>query len=424
MSNTVTDDLEVRIRELASQARKASRPIARASTEQRTKAILAMADRLLEAKTTVEEANAKDLQAAEESGLSTAMCDRLKLTGDRIDNLAAALREIAALQDPVGVTSRSWKRDNGLEISKVRLPLGVILMIYESRPNVTMDAAALCIRSGNVAILRGGSEAAQTNNALNTIVQQALSDAELPNKAVQLVPTQDRNAIDILLTLDESIDLVIPRGGEKLIRHVAKNSRIPVIQPYKGVCHVYVDGDANQDKALAIAENSKVQRPGVCNAMETLLIDQRIAETFIPKVVQQLSAKGVEIRGCETSCSIAPSLKVASEEDWDTEYLELIMALRVVEGVDAAIDHIDAHGSNHTASIVTENIDAAEKFARSIDASCIMINASTRFNDGGELGLGAEMGISTTRIHAYGPMGVEALTAEKFVVRGEGQIRE
>lgn len=424
MSKTEATNLETTIRTLASHARQASRPVARASSAQRTAAINAMADRLVASRNEIEIANEQDLQNAKESGLSSAMCDRLQLTGNRIDNLADALRQIAQLADPVGTTSRSWTRDNGLEISKVRLPLGVILMIYESRPNVTLDAAALCIRSGNVAILRGGSEAAHTNRALAKIVEQGLSDSGLPNKAVQLVPTQDRQAVNILLNLDQDIDLVIPRGGETLIRHVAQNSRIPVVQHYKGICHVYIDGEANQDKAIAIAENAKVQRPGVCNAMETLLVDEHIATTFVPTIVNHLSSRGVEIRGCQRSCTIIPSLKKATEADWDTEYLELKMALRIVDGVDAAIEHIDRHGSNHTASIVTENADIAAKFTRSIDASCVMVNASTRFNDGGELGLGAEMGISTTRIHAYGPMGVEALTAEKYVVHGKGQIRK
>ena len=423
MPNSTSNSLDTTIRILASEAKKASRPVARASANQRTQAIEAIAKRLLDAKIEVEEANAIDLQGAKESGLSSAMCDRLKLNGQRIDDLALALRKIAEIPDPVGKTSRSWKRENGLEVSKVRLPLGVILMIYESRPNVTLDAAALCIRSGNVAILRGGSEASQSNRVLNEIVQQGLLDAGLPHTAVQLTPTQDRRAIDILLSLDEDIDLVIPRGGEKLIRHVAQNSRIPVVQHYKGICHVYIDGDANQESALAIAENSKVQRPGVCNAMETLLIDERIAKALLPRVVEQLRSHGVEIRGCETSCSVVPTLKQATPEDWDSEYLELILALRVVKGVDAAIEHIDTHGTNHTAAIITENTEVAEKFTRTVDASCVLINASTRFNDGGELGLGAEMGISTTRIHAYGPMGVEALTAEKYVVYGDGQIR-
>ncbi len=423
MAKAPITDLESSLQALAQDARQAARLVARATAESRSEAILRMAKELETARATIEEANAQDLSAARERGLSPAMCDRLILSGERIDSLAAALREIAAAPDPVGNTTRHWTQANGLEISKMRIPLGVILMIYESRPNVTLDAAALCIRSGNVALLRGGSEAAHTNRALNKVIQAALSDTELPQSTVQLIPTQDRSAVDLLLTLDQDIDLVIPRGGEQLIRHVVQHSRIPVIQHYKGVCHVFVDADADATKALAIAENAKVQRPGVCNAMETLLVDESIADTFIPQVVSRLSPQGVEIRGCELSRSLAPSLKAADTQDWDTEYLELIMALRVVKGLPGAVAHIDQHGSNHTASIVTENNETAERFVREIDASCVLVNASTRFNDGGELGLGAEMGSSTTRIHAYGPMGAEALTAEKFVVRGSGQVR-
>ena len=382
-----------------------------------------MATRLVAERDAVEEANKRDLSEAIKRGLSQAMVDRLRLQGQRIDQLSAALNAIAELHDPVGATTRSWTRPNGLEVSRVRLPLGVIMMIYESRPNVTMDAAALCVRSGNAAILRGGSEALHTNTILARIVQDALEEVELPRAAVQLVPTQAHEAIDILLTLDEDIDLVIPRGGEKLIRRVVEKSRIPVVQHYKGICHVYVDKEADLDKASAIAHNAKVQRPGVCNALETLLVAKDIAPTFIPPVVAKLRADGVEVRGCSETHALSPDVIVASPEDWDTEFLDLILAIRVVDGIDEAISHIDQHGSNHTASIVTENATHAERFLRDVDASCVMVNASTRFNDGGELGLGAEMGISTTRIHAYGPMGVEALTAEKFVVRGTGQIR-
>ena len=408
---------------LGKAARHAARPLARAATDVRTAAIVTMAEFLMKERDLVEAANAKDLAAAEKRGLSQAMVDRLRLQGARIDQLADALQAIAALPDPVGTTTRNWTRPNGLEVSRVRLPLGVIMMIYESRPNVTMDAAALCIRSGNAAILRGGSEALHTNTVLARIVQDSLTRAELPQAAVQLVPTQEREAIDILLTLDEEIDLVIPRGGEKLIRRVVEKSRIPVVQHYQGICHVYVDQDADLKKAKAIAHNAKVQRPGVCNALETLLVSKQVAETFLPPLITALEDSGVEVRGCAQTHAISPTVKPATTEDWSTEFLDLILAIRVVDGIDEAISHIDEHGSNHTASIVTESNERAERFLRDVDASCVMVNASTRFNDGGELGLGAEMGISTTRIHAYGPMGVEALTAEKFVVRGTGQIR-
>jgi len=416
--------LQAQLQELGHDARQAARPVARATQDARTQAIKNMASLLLEQQKEVEKANLQDMAAARERNLSQAMCDRLELSGARIENLAQAVRDIAALQDPVGATTRAWERPNGLKISKVRLPLGVIMMIYESRPNVTMDAAALCIRSGNAVVLRGGSEAMHTNRVLAAIVQQALKNAGLPEKAVQLVPTQEREAIDILLTLDTCIDLVIPRGGENLIRRVVEKSRIPVVQHYKGVCHVYVDAAADLDKASEIAFNAKVQRPGVCNAMETLLIDKQIAETFIPEISQRYAEYDVEMRGCETTCSISEQAKVAQSLDWDTEFLDLVVAIRVVDGVEEAIAHIDQYGSNHTASVVTENPEVAELFLNAVDASCVMVNASTRFNDGGELGLGAEMGISTTRIHAYGPMGVEALTAEKYVVRGDGQIRK
>ncbi|MBT6432813.1 MAG: glutamate-5-semialdehyde dehydrogenase [Deltaproteobacteria bacterium] len=414
------DQLEI----LGRDARQAARPVARATQDARTQAINNMAELLLQGRQSVEEANREDMKAAHERKLSQAMCDRLELSGTRIDNLAQALREIAELEDPVGSTTRAWERPNGLKISKVRLPLGVIMMIYESRPNVTMDAAALCIRSGNAVVLRGGSEAMHTNRVLAAIVQQALTKAGLPEKAVQLVPTQEREAIDILLTLDQSIDLVIPRGGENLIRRVVERSRIPVVQHYKGVCHVYVDSAADLDKASEIAFNAKVQRPGVCNAMETLLVDKQIADTFIPEITRRYADYDVEIRGCASTCAISELAKSASDSDWETEFLDLVVAIRVVDGLDGAIAHIDEFGSNHTASVVTENSEVAEIFLNSVDASCVMVNASTRFNDGGELGLGAEMGISTTRIHAYGPMGVEALTAEKYVVRGTGQVRK
>ena len=330
---------------LGQAAREAARPVARATAQTRTQAIQNMAKLLLDNREAVESANQRDMKAAHESQLSQAMCDRLELTGTRIDGLAQALEEIATLTDPVGSTTRAWERPNGLEISKVRLPLGVIMMIYESRPNVTMDAAALC-RSGNAVVLRGGSEAMHTNRALAKIVESALEQAGLPGKAVQLVPTQEREAIDILLTLDTSIDLVIPRGGENLIRRVVEKSRIPVVQHYKGVCHVYVDGAADLDKASEIAFNAKVQRPGVCNAMETLLVDRAVAESFIPEITQRFMDYHVEIRGCETTCSISDHAKPA-QEDWDTEFLDLIIAIRVVDTQDA-IAHIDRHGSNHS----------------------------------------------------------------------------
>ena len=416
-------DLQDTLTKLAQAARNAARPLARASAAQRTAAIAALARGVRTHAEFIEGANREDLKLGAASGLSKAMLDRLDITGTRLTDLAAALDEIAAQPDPLGAVTRTWQRPNGLDIHKVRLPLGVVLMIYESRPNVTLDAAALCLRSGNVAILRGGSEAAHTNAALAGVVQEALASSGLPVEAVQLVPTQEREAIDLLLQMDDCIDLVIPRGGEALIRRVSQNSRIPVVRHYKGVCHVYVDAKADTEAALRIAENAKVQRPGVCNAMETLLVDAAIAPSFLPRALQHLQAQGVQLRGCERTCAIVPGTAAASVQDWDTEYLDLILAVRVVDGVNGAIEHIDRHGTQHTASIVSEDAEAIAQFTQQVDASCVLVNASTRFNDGGELGLGAEMGVSTTRIHAYGPMGAEALTAEKYVVYGHGQVR-
>lgn len=416
-------DLQDTLTKLGQAARNAARPLARATAAQRTAAIAAMAQGVRTHAARIERANQEDLRLGREAGLGNAMLDRLDVGGARLQALAAALDEIAAQPDPLGAVTRSWTRPNGLDVRKVRLPLGVVLMIYESRPNVTLDAAALCLRSGNVAILRGGSEAAHTNAAFAQVIEEALAHSGLPAEAVQRVPTQAREAIDWLLQMDEHIDLVIPRGGEALIRRVAQNSRIPVVRHYKGVCHVYVDAAAQIETALRIAENAKAQRPGVCNAMETLLVDAAIAPAFLPRAIAQLQARGIEVRGCPRTCAWVPGTAAATTADWDTEYLDLILAVRVVGGVTGAIEHIDRHGTQHTASIVSEDAKAIEQFTQQVDASCVLVNASTRFNDGGELGLGAEMGVSTTRIHAYGPMGAEALTAEKYVVYGHGQVR-
>ncbi len=409
---------------VASAARKAARPLARASATQRDAALVAIADNLVQRSQLILQENQADLTAAREAGLSQAMLDRLDLGGSRLDALAQAVRQIGQLKDPVGALARRWTRPNGLTVSKVRLPLGVILMIYEARPNVTVDAAALCIRSGNAVILRGGSEAQRSNRALITAVVAGLRAADLPAEAAVLVPTQAREAIDQLLTFDELIDLVIPRGGEELIRRVAQHSRIPVVRHYKGVCHVYVHASADLAMAARIVDNAKTQRPGVCNATETLLVDAAIAAAALPSIAERLLAKGVELRGCERTCGLLPGVKPATDADWDSEYLNLTLAVRVVDGIDAAIGHIDTHGTQHTAAIVAEDKEAQARFTAEVDTSCVLVNASTRFNDGGELGLGAEMGISTTRVHAYGPMGVESLTAEKFVVEGNGQVRE
>jgi glutamate-5-semialdehyde dehydrogenase len=351
------------------------------------------------------------------------MLDRLMLDDRRITGLARAVSEIAAAPEVLARVERSEHRPNGLEIQRVRIPLGVIAMIYEARPNVTTDAAALCLKAGNACILRGGREALESNRALLAAVQDGLAAAELPIEAVQLVPVTDREAIAELVQLDELIDLCIPRGGEGLIRYVAEHARVPVIKHYKGVCHIYVHAAADLGRALDIVENAKVQRPGVCNAVETILVDRAIAAAFIPQLVARLSP-AVELRGDDTVRALGgAAVGPATEDDWYAEYLDLILAVRVVDDLAAAIAHIERYGSSHTESILTADPAAAERFLRDVDSSTVIVNASTRFADGGELGLGAEIGISTTRLHAYGPMGAEGLTTTKFVIRGTGQIR-
>jgi glutamate-5-semialdehyde dehydrogenase len=329
-----------------------------------------------------------------------------------------------ALPDPIGQVTGMWTRPNGLRIGRMRIPLGVIGIIYESRPNVTVDAAGLCLKSGNGVILRGGSEAINSNRVLGEIMSECLSEVGMPAGALQVIPTTDREAVDVLLEQEECVDVIIPRGGEELIRKVTAKSRIPVLKHYKGVCHVFVDADANPKKARAIVMNSKTQRPGVCNALETLLIHAGIAEDFLALMVPALVQAGVELRGCETTRQYVPGMKAATEDDWYAEYLDLILAIRVVENVDEAIAHIRQYGSDHTESVVTENYSVAQQFIREVDSSSVMVNASTRFSDGFQYGLGAEIGISTTRLHAYGPMGLEELTTTKFIVYGDGQVRE
>jgi glutamate-5-semialdehyde dehydrogenase len=382
-----------------------------------------MASAIRERRADILTANAQDVAAAEHAKMSAALVDRLRLDDARIEALACAVSEIADAPDVVGRVERIETRPNGLEVGRVRIPLGVILMIYEARPNVTVDAAALCLKAGNACILRGGREALESNRALLRAVQQGLTSAQLPAEAVQLVPITDREAIADLVKLDELIDLCIPRGGEGLIRYVADHARVPVIKHYKGVCHVYVHASADLAMALQIVDNAKTQRPGVCNALETLLVDRAVAERFIPALVQRFASR-VELRGDATVQRLGGSaVQAASEDDWSAEYLDLVLAVRVVDDIAAAIGHIERYGSNHTESIVTADAAIAERFVREVDSSTVLVNASTRFADGGELGLGAEIGISTTRLHAYGPMGAEGLTTTKFVVRGSGQIR-
>jgi glutamate-5-semialdehyde dehydrogenase len=411
------------VRGVAQAAKAASRLVAKATAAQRQKALHAIADAIDAQAAQILAANATDVAGGRASGLSAAMIDRLVLDDKRVAGLSRAVREVAAQEEILGRVEKTETRPNGLEISRVRIPLGVVAMIYEARPNVTTDAAALCLKAGNACILRGGREALESNRALLRAVQTGLAAAGLPAEAVQLVPVMEREAIADLVKLDELIDLCIPRGGEGLIRFVAEHARVPVIKHYKGVCHLYVHSAANLDMALQIADNAKTQRPGVCNALETLLVDRAVAQTFIPALVKRL-APTVELRGDATVCELGgPTVKRASEADWAAEYLDLILAVRVVDGIASAIEHIEHYGSSHTESIITDDRQIAEQWLREVDSSTVLVNASTRFADGGELGLGAEIGISTTRLHAYGPMGAEGLTTTKFVVRGSGQIR-
>ncbi len=412
------------IRKTAEDARAAARVVAKASPEARARAITSIAAAIDAQATEILAANAKDIAAAEAAGLTAAMIDRLRLDPKRIAGLSRAVAEVAQAPEVVGRVERPETRPNGLEIARMRIPLGVIAVVYEARPNVTADAAALGLKSGNAMILRGGSEALRSNTALGRAVAAGLEAAGLPAAAVQVVPTADRDAIRAMLQLDELIDLVIPRGGEGLIRFVAEHSRIPVIKHYKGVCHVYVHAAADAAMALAICENAKVSRPGVCNAAETILVDRAIAPRFLPALCARLVALGVELRGDAVVGSLAgTAVTAATDDDWSAEYLDLIVAIRVVDDLDAALEHIARWGSDHTESIVTGDAAAAERFLREVGSSTVMVNASTRFADGGELGLGAEIGISTTRLHAYGPMGAEGLTTTKFIVRGSGQVR-
>lgn len=383
-----------------------------------------VAELLLEEKEALQSANSKDLKIAADKGLSTAMLDRLRLTDAVITSMVTALHELCALPDPIGNVEDFVKRPNGLLVGRMRVPLGVIAMIYESRPNVTVDAAALCLKTGNAVILRGGSEAIHSNLALATLLKKALLSQNVDEDAVQIIPVTDRRAIDVLLTLDEEIDLVIPRGGESLIRFVSQNSRIPVLKHYKGVCHLFVDKDADLGKAVPLVINSKTHRPGVCNALEGLLIHQDVAADYLPVLVTALIEKGVELRGCPKSTAISPEIRNAVDSDWGTEFLDLILCVKVVKNFDEAKSYIQQYGSKHTETIVTENYSTAQRFLAEIDASAVMVNASTRFNDGGQLGLGAEIGISTTKLHAYGPMGLLELTTRKFIIYGQGQIRE
>lgn len=415
--------IAAQVAHMAAEAREASLTMARLSTTAKNDMLLAMAAALLEQAAYLVAENSKDLETGRQKGLSAAMLDRLMLDEKRIAGVAAALREVAALPDPVGEVTKMWKRPNDLMVGKMRIPLGVIGIIYEARPNVTADAAALCLKAGNAVVLRGGSEAIHSNRAIAGILQGVMKGMGIPAAALSLIPFTEREGVLEMLKQEQYIDLIIPRGGESLIRFVVENSRIPVIKHYKGVCHIFVDESADFDKAEKIIINSKVQRPGVCNALETLLIHTSVAAAFIPRIAATLGSLGVELRGDAAFCGYAPTATAATEEDWHAEYLELILACRVVDDMDAAIAHINRYCSLHTESIITSDYSRAQRFIREVNSSCVMVNASTRFADGNQLGLGAEIGISTTKLHSFGPMGLEDLTTTKFIVYGDGQVR-
>ncbi len=411
------------LRTFAERVRDASRILAEAPASLKNRILKEIAARLHKSSSTIVRANLKDVRTARRMKLTEAAIDRLSLDPKRIFNMADAVASVARLPEPVGQVLKKWVRPNGLVISKVSVPLGVILIIYESRPNVTSECASLCFKSGNAVILRGGREAYHSNCAIAEIYQNVFKRHGLPQDAVAMVPTIERRAIDTLLQMDDLINLVIPRGGEALIRRVAEKSRIPVVKHYKGICHVYVDRDADVGMALKIAFNAKCQRPGVCNAMETLLVHRDVAHRFLPKFAALLEKAHCEIRGDRQVQRILPGIQMATEEDWKTEYLDFILSIRIVANMDQAIEHIRQYGSAHTDSIVTNSKSAAKKFVSAVDSSSVMVNASTRFSDGNQYGFGAEIGISTDKVHARGPMGLEGLISYKYVVEGNGQIR-
>ena len=412
------------IKDIAANAKRASRSLMGLSSAKKAEVLRHMAASLRGAAEFLKKENAKDLDEAFKTGLSNAMIDRLTLSDKVIEGMAKALEEIADQSDPVGQITGMVRRPNGLLVGRMRIPIGVVAIIYESRPNVTADTAGLCLKSSNAVILRGGSEAFNSNAAIVEVLKESLTRSGIDPDVIGFIPVTDRQAILDMLKLEDSIDLVIPRGGEGLIRTVAENSLIPVLKHYKGVCHIFVDRQADLEKAYSICLNAKAQRPGVCNAMETLLIDAPIAGIFLPRMAQIYKQHGVELRGCPRCRAFLPDMKVATEEDWYAEFLDLILAVKIVEDIHEAIDHIEKYGSNHTEAIITESHSRAMEFINQVDSSTVLVNASTRFSDGGEFGLGAEVGISTSKIHAYGPMGIEDLTIRKFVCFGDGQIRQ
>jgi glutamate-5-semialdehyde dehydrogenase len=417
-------DLQQYMTDLGQQARTAATVLANAEPGQKNDALQAIADELRKQSETIKTANQRDLDQGKADGLDDAMLDRLELTDARIDGMIEGLQQVAALPDPIGEINEMDYRPSGIQVGKMRVPLGVIGIIYESRPNVTIDAAALCLKSGNATILRGGKEALHSNQAITDCIQQGLETVGLPQAAVQVINTTDRTAVGMLLTMTEYVDVIIPRGGKGLIERVSSEAKIPVIKHLDGICHVYIDDQADLDKAFDIALNAKTHRYGVCNAMETLLIAKPVAANILPRLADAYREKGVELRGCQASRAIDTQLGVASDEDWDTEYLAPILSIRIVDDMQQAIERINRHGSHHTDTMVSENYTRARQFMRAVDSSSVMINASTRFADGFEYGLGAEIGISTDKIHARGPVGLEGLTSQKYVVFGDGHIRQ
>jgi glutamate-5-semialdehyde dehydrogenase len=417
------DDVQAYMLELGIAARKASGVMARASSDTKNAALNAIADAIESSADEISGANRLDLEMSRQTGLSSALLDRLELTPARISGMATGLRQIIALPDPVGAISQMNTRPSGLQIGRMRVPLGVIGIIYESRPNVTVDAAALCLKSGNVAILRGGSEAQHSNRAIANCIETGLKAAGLPKSTVQVVATTDRQAVGSLITMREYVDIIIPRGGKSLIQRISDDARVPVIKHLEGICHVFVDRHADIDMALAIALNAKTYRYGICGAMETLLVDAQIAEQFLPEMARQFHDAGVEMRGCESSCALVGEMQSATEEDWHTEYLGPIVSIRIVADIQSAMDHIRDYGSQHTDAIVTEHLANSRRFTAEVDSSSVMVNTPTCFADGFVYGLGAEIGISTDKLHVRGPVGLEGLTTEKYVVISDGQIR-
>ncbi|MCK5859275.1 glutamate-5-semialdehyde dehydrogenase [Abyssibacter sp.] len=423
ISDTQTQDIAAYMRGVGERARAAARKVAVAEPGAKNAALLELAERLLDGRARIKSANAEDMTAGREAGLDAALLDRLELTDARIEAMADGVRQIAGLSDPIGAITDLKARPSGIQVGKMRVPLGVIGIIYESRPNVTADAAALCLKSGNAVILRGGSEAIHSNRAIATVIAEALEAAGLPSDAVQVVQTTDRAAVRELLTMPAYVDVIVPRGGKGLVAFVAEHARVPVIKHLDGICHVYIDDAADAAKAVAIAVNAKTQRLGTCNTMETLLIAESRAAELLPPLVAAYRDAGIELRGCEQTQALVQDMLPATDDDWATEYLDAILSIRVVADVDAAMDHIARYSSGHTESIITENLTTARRFLREVDSSSVMVNASTRFADGFEYGLGAEIGISTDKIHARGPVGLEGLTSEKYVVYGDGHCR-